>query len=128
MKQNRTMRIVGTLIFAILIAFQTVAQDKVVDQIVAIVGGNIILKSEIEGMNMDQQAQGVTTEGDMKCEILENFLIDKLLIAEAELDTLIDVTPSQVNNQMDQQLQQYISYMGSEKAVEEYFKKSFQLI
>lgn len=128
MKQNRTMRIVGTLILAILIAFQTVAQDKVVDQIVAIVGGNIILKSEIEGMNMDQQAQGVTTEGDMKCEILENFLIDKLLIAEAELDTLIDVTPSQVNNQMDQQLQMYISYMGSEKAVEEYFKKSFQLI
>jgi peptidyl-prolyl cis-trans isomerase SurA len=26
----------------------------------------------------------------MKCEILENFLVDKLLVAEAELDTLID--------------------------------------
>jgi peptidyl-prolyl cis-trans isomerase SurA len=60
----------------------------------------------------------------MKCEILENFLVDKLLVAEAELDTLIEVTPSQVNQRMDQQLAMYVSYIGSEKAVEEYFKKS----
>lgn len=99
------------------------AQDKVVDQIVAIVGGNIILKSDIEKMYMDQQAQGMTTDGDMKCEILENFLIDKLLIAEAEMDTLISITDSQVNQQMDGQLQTYISYFGSERAVENYFKK-----
>jgi len=75
-------------------------------------------------MHIEQQAQGVSTEGDMKCEILENFLIDKLLVAEAELDTLIEVTPSQVNQRMDQQLAMYVSYIGSEKAVEEYFKKS----
>lgn len=100
------------------------AQDKVVDQIVAIVGGNVILKSEIERMHIEQQAQGITTEGDMKCEILENYLIDKLLVAEAELDTLIEVTPSQVNQRMDQQMAMYISYMGSESAVEKYFKKS----
>ncbi len=99
------------------------AQDKVVDQVVAIVGGNIILKSDIENMNIQQQAEGVTSEGDMKCEILENFMIDKLLVAEAELDTLIEVTPSEVNQQMDQQLQMYNNYLGSEQAVEEYFKK-----
>ena len=124
MKQNRIMRKSGTLILALLLAIFTMAQDKVVDQVVAVVGGNIILKSDIERMNIDQQAQGVTTEGDMKCEILENFLIDKLLVAEAELDTLIEVTPNQVNQSMDQQLNMYIQYMGSEKAVEDYFKKS----
>ncbi|MGM0621425.1 MAG: peptidylprolyl isomerase, partial [Bacteroidota bacterium] len=99
------------------------AQDKVVDHIVAIVGGNIILKSDIEKMYMDQQAQGMTSDGDMKCEILENFLVDKLLIAEAEMDTLITVTPSQVNQQMDAQIQTYLAYFGSEQAVENYFKK-----
>lgn len=99
------------------------AQDRVVDQIVAIVGGNIVLKSDVEKMYMDQQAQGITSDGDMKCEILENFLIDKLLIAEAEMDTLINITDSQVNQQMDGQLQTYISYFGSERAVENYFKK-----
>ncbi len=99
------------------------AQDKVIDQIVAVVGGNIILKSDIENMNISQQAQGITSEGDMKCEILEQFLINKLLVAEAELDTLITVTPSEVNQQMDGTLQMYIAHFGSEKAVEGYFKK-----
>ncbi len=123
MKEYRTMKIAGTLILAILFATTGFAQDKMVDQIVAVVGGNIILKSEIERMNIDQQAQGITSEGDMKCEILEQFLINKLLVAEAEHDTLITVTPSEVNNQMDQQMNMYLQYMGSEKAVEEYFNK-----
>ena len=122
----RTVKSKTTLALILVIStlsFNLEAQDKVVDQIVAIVGGNIILKSDIERMNIEQQAQGVTSEGDMKCEILENFLIDKLLVAEAELDTLIEVTPSQVNQRMDQQMSMYISYLGSEKAVEEYWKK-----
>lgn len=111
------------LIALILLPSMVFAQDKIVDQVVAVVGGNIILKSEIERMAIEQQAQGITTEGDMKCEILENFLVDKLLVAEAELDTLIEVTPSQVNQQMDRQMAMYTAYLGSEKAVEEYFKK-----
>ncbi|HSO87991.1 MAG TPA: peptidylprolyl isomerase [Draconibacterium sp.] len=124
MKRDNNIKITGLLLIAAFFTTTVTAQDKVVDQIVALVGGNIILKSEIERMHMEQQAQGVTTEGDMKCEILENYLVDKLLVAEAELDTLIEVTPSQVNQRMDQQLAMYVSYMGSEKAVEEYFKKS----
>jgi peptidyl-prolyl cis-trans isomerase SurA len=124
MKRDKTMKTIGSLLIAALFTTAVTAQDKVVDQIVALVGGNIILKSEIERMHMEQQAQGVTSEGDMKCEILENYLVDKLLIAEAELDTLIEVTPSQVNQRMDQQLAMYVSYMGSEKAVEDYFKKT----
>lgn len=128
MNRNKIIKLTGLFLAAALLTVSATAQDKVVDQIVAIVGGNIILKSEIEKMNMEQQAQGVTSEGDMKCEILENFLVDKLLVAEAELDTLIEVTPSQVNQRMDQQLAGYVSYMGSEKAVEEYFKKPFMEI
>ncbi len=100
------------------------AQDKIVDQIIAVVGSNIIMKSDIEGMYMQNQAQGVTTEGDMKCEILENFLVEKLLLAEAELDTTIIVTPSQINQTMDERMQYFIKNLGSEQAVEKYFQKS----
>jgi len=124
MKRDKATKLIVALLTAVLFTTTLNAQDKVVDQIVAIVGGNIILKSEIERMHIEQQAQGVTSEGDMKCEILENYLVDKLLVAEAELDTLIEVTPSQVNQQMDRQIAMYVSYMGSEKAVEDYFKKS----
>jgi len=122
------MKIAGIFFLALLLAATTYAQDKVVDQIIAVVGGNIVLKSEIEQMHMNQQAQGISSEGDMKCEILEQFLIDKLLVAEAEIDTLIEVTPSQINQQMDGQIQMYISQLGSEKAVEDYFKKPISVI
>jgi peptidyl-prolyl cis-trans isomerase SurA len=123
MKQNKALQIATFALLAIFATSSAFAQDKVVDQIVAVVGGNIVLKSDIEKMYMDQQAQGITSDGDMKCEILENFLIDKLLVAEAELDTLIEVTDSQVNQQMDGQIQMYVAHFGSEQAVENFFKK-----
>jgi peptidyl-prolyl cis-trans isomerase SurA len=104
------------------------AQDRVIDQIIGVVGNNIILKSEIEDMFIQQQAQGITTEGDMKCEILENFLIDKLLVAEALLDTDIVVTDNQINQNLDATLQRYISFLGSEKEVENHFKKPIPLL
>ncbi|HYQ55700.1 MAG TPA: peptidylprolyl isomerase [Draconibacterium sp.] len=114
-------RLIITFLLLLGVVYGTQAQDKIIDQVVAVVGGNIILKSDIENMNLSRQAEGYTTEGDAKCEILEDFLVNKLLIAEAELDTLITVTPSQINQQMDYQMQNYIQQIGSERAVEEYF-------
>ena len=125
MKQIRLIYIVSLVVMAGLMQFPIngFAQDKVVDQIVAVVGNNIILKSEIEEMFRDQQAQGITSEGDMKCEILEKFLIDKLLVAEALIDTDIVVTDNQINQNLDGRLQQFITHFGSEKEVENYWKK-----
>ena len=104
------------------------AQDKVVDQILAVVGSNIILKSDVEEMSKQVQAQGHTTEGDMKCEIFEQFLIDKLLVAEAMLDTNIVVTDSEINQHLEARINEYIMYLGSEKNVENYFKKPIMAI
>jgi peptidyl-prolyl cis-trans isomerase SurA len=99
------------------------AQDKTVDQIVAVIGSNVILKSDIESVYLQNQAQGITSEGDMKCEILENLLIEKLMVAEAQLDTTIIVTDNQINQQLDMRIQYFIQHLGSEKEVENYFKK-----
>lgn len=112
--------VLGTIIFAQQISN---AQDKVVDQIVAVVGSNPILKSDIETGAIQNQAQGVTTQGDAKCEILEQLLEQKLLLAEAELDTLITVSDNQINQQMDRRMNYFIENIGSEKEVEKYFNK-----
>lgn len=104
------------------------AQDKMVDQIVAVVGSNIILKSDIESMYMQQQASGVVSDGDMKCEILEDFLVEKLLLAEAQLDTTIEVTANQINQSLDERMQYFVQHLGSEKAVENYFQKPINQI
>ncbi|HET6556867.1 MAG TPA: peptidylprolyl isomerase [Prolixibacteraceae bacterium] len=119
-------KLIGLFILSgfVALAGQSYGQDKVIDQIVAVVGKNIILKSEIEAMFQQQQAQGITTEGDMKCEIFENLLVEKLLLAEAELDTTITVSDSQINQNLEQRIQYFISHLGSEQEVEAYFKKS----
>lgn len=100
------------------------AQDKVIDQIVAIVGSNPILKSDIESQAIQRQAEGQTSEGDLKCELLESLLEQKLLLAEAELDTNIVVTDNQINQNMDRRMKYFIENIGSEKEVEKYFNKS----
>ncbi len=105
------------------ISYNVNAQDKIIDHIVAVIGSNVILKSEIEAIYLQNQAQGITSEGDMKCEILERLLIEKLMVAEAEMDTLIIVTDNQVNQQMDARIQYFVQHLGSEKEVENYFKK-----
>jgi peptidyl-prolyl cis-trans isomerase SurA len=130
MKQIKRMVMMSLVILSGLLQIPQngMAQDKVVDQIVAVVGNNIILKSEIEEMFRDQQAQGITSEGDMKCEILEKFLIDKLLVAEALIDTDIVVTDNQINQNLDGRLQMFITHFGSEKEVENYFKKPIPLL
>jgi peptidyl-prolyl cis-trans isomerase SurA len=118
-------RLTGLALSAAICLAATVSkgQDKVIDQIIAVVGGNTILKSDIESRYIEQQAQGITSDGDMKCEILEDLLVEKLLLAEAELDTTIEVSDNQVNQSLDQRIQYFVAHLGSEKAVEEYFKK-----
>lgn len=101
----------------------TKGQDKVVDQIVAVVGSNPILKSDIESTVIQKMASGVTTAGDMKCEVLEELLEQRLLLAEAELDTTIIVSDSQINQNMDRRMQYFLDNFGSEKEVEKFFKK-----
>ena len=115
--------IVALFIILISFSYNGIAQDKNIDQIVAIIGSNIILKSEIEAINLQNQAQGITSDGDMKCDILENLLIEKLMVAEAELDTNITVTDNQINQQLDQRINYFMQHLGTEKEVENYFKK-----
>jgi len=114
------------LLTGIVILNQGIAsgQDKIIDQVVAVVGSNPILKSDIEGTVLQKQAQGLTTMGDMKCEVLEEQLEQRLLLAEAELDTTIIVTDSQINQNMDRRMQFFIENLGSEKEVEKHFNKS----
>ena len=98
-------------------------QAKIVDQIVAIVGEYHILQSDIESMYLQNRAQGITSGDDMKCEIMEDFLAQKLLLNQAKIDS-IEVPESNVEMQLDGRLQYFTSMIGSPEALEEYFNKS----
>ena len=104
--------------------FKTFAQEEtIIDQVVAIIGNNEILLSDIENQYLQYLAQRYNSQGDLKCEILEDLLIQKLLLNQAQIDS-IEVSELQVEMQLNDRLNYYISQIGSEKELEEYFNKS----
>lgn len=104
------------------------AQKNVVDKIVAIVGEEIILKSDIENAYLQEQGQGlVSSSSDYKTELLEKQLIQKLLLAQAQIDS-ISVTEEQVENAVANRIEYFISNIGSQERLEAYFGKSLEEI
>ncbi len=99
------------------------AQKQIVDQVIAVVGKNIILQSDIENRYMQMVMQGYVSGGDMKCEILEDFLYEKLLLNQAELDS-IEITKNEIEYAMDNRFRQIINQLGSEEELEKQFGKS----
>ena len=51
---------------------------NIVDQVAAVVGNNIILKSEIESQYQQFLQQGNYGNADLKCKILDQMLLNKL--------------------------------------------------
>jgi len=101
------------------------AQEKVVDRIIAVVGQNMVLESEVEAQYLQAKIQG-TIEGSarsVKCQILENMLLENLLLNQAELDS-VQVSDSEVEQSLDQRLRYFISQFGSQEKLEEYYGKS----
>ena len=103
--------------------FALLAQNNVVDQVVAVVGKNPILLSEIEQQYGMAVAQGYPSGGDLRCEILENILQQKLFYNQAQVDSL-EVTTKEVEAEIDRRVGSSISQIGSEKQLEEYYGKS----
>jgi peptidyl-prolyl cis-trans isomerase SurA len=98
-------------------------QPRILDRVVAIVGDFKILQSDIENLYLQYQAENATTPGDMKCMILEDFLAQNLLLNQAKIDS-IEVSESQVEMQLDSRLDFFISQIGSQERLEQYFNKT----
>jgi peptidyl-prolyl cis-trans isomerase SurA len=78
-------------------------QSLILDRVTAVVGEFMILQSDIESLNLQNKAQGINMPGDEKCVILENFLIEKLLVNQAKIDS-IEVSESSVEMELDNRL------------------------
>ncbi|HIE16507.1 MAG TPA: peptidylprolyl isomerase [Bacteroidales bacterium] len=100
------------------------AQNNVIDGVVAIVGDNIILKSDIENQFYQLKSQNRTYNNpNIKCTILEDFLFQKLLLNKAQKDS-IEIPESEVNSNLDRRINYFISQVGSQQKLEDYFGKT----
>ncbi|MCK9203999.1 MAG: peptidylprolyl isomerase [Bacteroidales bacterium] len=102
-----------------------VKADSILDGIVAIVGGNVILKSDIENQYIQIRSQGNIqgTATGLKCQILESLLFQKLLLHQSQVDS-ITVTDDQVESEMDRRMRYFLSQAGTPERLEEHFGKS----
>lgn len=102
---------------------------SVVDEVVWVVGDEPILKSEVEIMKLQGEAEGTKWGGDPDCVIPEQIAVQKLFLHQAALDS-IEVTESEIAQGIDQQINYWISLpqIGSKEKLEAFQHKSMAQI
>jgi peptidyl-prolyl cis-trans isomerase SurA len=117
-------RIISLLfIFSFLQPVELLCQEKIIDQIIAVIGDKKVLLSDIEKQYQQLVAQGIKETEDLRCQIFEELLSQKLLLNQAEVDS-IEVTDVETELQLDQRLKFFINQVGSEENLIGYFNKS----
>ena len=92
------------------------------DGVVAVVGGDVILKSEVDEQ-YDMMRRQNFGEDINECAVFEELLFQRLLIHHAEIDS-VTVGEEEVEANMDRRIQQLIAQMGDQKKLEEFYEKS----
>ena len=114
-----------------LLAFTAMAQGQpkkvVADKIISIVGDRIILQSDILNSLADIQRQGQPIPENGECLLMEQALVSKVLMLQAEKDS-IPVTEEDVEAELDQKIRYYINQLGSQAALEEMAGKTIYQI
>ncbi len=116
-------RVVLFFALALVISTQSSAQTKNVDKIVAILGENIVLNSDIDGQYAQYMAQGYKDNGDLKCQILESLLAQKMLQNQAKLDSL-EISEQQVEDELNRRVKYFMAQIGSQEKLEQFIGKS----
>lgn len=125
------MKKIFTLSLCFLIVATTVTQAQsakvVADKILAIVGDRIILYSDIQNTIADAIRNGNQIPDNAQCVLMEQALISKVLMLQAEKDSL-PVTEEEIESDLDNRIRKYINVYGSETALVEVAGKSIYQI
>ncbi|MFB6098034.1 MAG: peptidylprolyl isomerase [Salinibacter sp.] len=118
--------LLGAALFAPPAHAQSQSQStQLVDRIVAVVGDEIILKSEVDQLVRRQtQRQNVSYSRDLWMNALQQLVDQRLLAEKARRDTTITVSDQQVKNQLDRRIQQLVKRAGSRQKLEKAYGMS----
>jgi peptidyl-prolyl cis-trans isomerase SurA len=108
-----------------LLLFDLSAQEIVIDRVIAVVGLNTILQSEVESQYQQMVSAQEMVDGNSKCKILEELLYQKLLLAQAQKDSL-DVSEAQIEQELDRRMNYYIQQFGTEERFTAFYGKSVE--
>ena len=118
------MRIVKNILtvffFLSLISVSSSAQPQkvVADKVMAVVGDRPVLYSDIVNSILDAKRQGAEIPENAECVLLEQALISKVLMLQAEKDSL-PVTEEEVEAELEQRIRYFVNQVGTLEALEE---------
>jgi peptidyl-prolyl cis-trans isomerase SurA len=115
----------GLLVVAgLMLGILSLNAQILVESVAAIVGNEVIYLSDIENGVMDARRGNPRIPIDeIRCRVFQELLIAKLFVDQARIDS-IQVTDDAVEGDLNMQINEAIRTAGSEKALEDYFKKS----
>jgi peptidyl-prolyl cis-trans isomerase SurA len=117
----------GVLFTGLFTANAQKREGQILDEIVAIVGDNYILKSDIdkEFETLEEQS-GVTFTEDDRYQILSSLIAKKLLLYQAQIDS-VTVAPERVDAEIDRRMLYILSqFPGGEDDFVKYIGKSIE--
>ena len=125
MKYIKTLK-VTFLFFLLNIPSQIFSQSSegvVVDEIIGRVDDYIVLRSELESTYLEILSRGERISGNTKCAVLRDLITNKLLVAKAEIDSVM-VEDGQVDQELNSRMALIINQIGSEEEIERYYNKT----
>jgi peptidyl-prolyl cis-trans isomerase SurA len=93
------------------------------DKIAAVVGGSIILQSDIELSYASYLANGGAPNPAIKCQILQNLLAQKILGQQAIIDS-IEVKDDDIDAEVDRRMRSSIQRAGGQDRLEQFLGRS----
>ncbi len=120
-------KVVIVVLMMLMVVAKGFGQKEIVDRVIAIAGGELVLLSDLEEQYSQMVAQSPAQAGEeMKCDILGNILVGKLLLDQAKLDS-IEVGEAEVEVQLAARIDQILQYMnGDVTQFENYYGASTQ--
>jgi len=91
----------------------------VADEVIWVVGNEPILKSDVEVMRLQAEAEGVKWDGNPDFVIPEQIAVQKLFLHQAAIDS-IEVKESDVATELEMQINHWIQLAGSREKLEEF--------
>ncbi|HFC00132.1 MAG TPA: peptidylprolyl isomerase [Phaeodactylibacter sp.] len=119
------MKKIGLLFLVVMMASGLFAQDKkVIDKIVANVGNEYVLLSDLEQIYAQMSEEKGYVPEEAKCNLLENLIASSLMLNQAKLDS-IEVSDEEVEAQLNARIEQILGWMGGDvKQFEEFYGQS----
>ncbi len=96
--------------------------DGIVDKSIAVIGNEMIMVSDLEEEVQMMRAQGIMSDRNARCEILESMMESKLFLMQARVDSL-EVNADNVEAELRSRVDQIRTSLGGDAEVEEYFGK-----